>query len=171
MLVKCTLIWIWKCNQRPNWTVKLNSAIEHHLTILCQGWEKRLDGGGQEKENQEQNSCCSIYLSPWPSVLVTGRPRLDHAGLGVCVCVCVRGVSLCPPNGDCGMFSEGWRGFLSTSRSYPGGEAAGSSAWVWCSNAPFLSTIKPRDYSSRKWKSQTGCCLLYINQMRDNSES
>lgn len=30
MFVIRTLIWIWQYNQQPNWTVKLNSVVEHH---------------------------------------------------------------------------------------------------------------------------------------------
>lgn len=59
--------------------------------------EKKAGGGRAEGKEKRKESCCSIYLSLWPSVLVTGKPWLDRAG------VRGRGVrgggTLCPQNG------------------------------------------------------------------------
>lgn len=47
--------------------MKLNSAVEHHLTILCQGWGKKGSvGDGREKEKKEKKK----ILRQHPSVTV-----------------------------------------------------------------------------------------------------
>jgi hypothetical protein len=33
--------------------VKLNSAVEHHLTILCQGWKKKVEGGRKNRRGKK----------------------------------------------------------------------------------------------------------------------
>lgn len=40
------------------------------------------EGGRKKRKKKKEKSCRSIYLSPWPSVLVIGRLWLDHTGLG-----------------------------------------------------------------------------------------
>lgn len=173
MFVKCTLIWIWQCNQGPNWTVKLNSAVEHHLTILCQGWgEKRFGGGrvGERKEKKKkEKSCRSIYLSPWPSVLVIGRLWLDHTGLGPGV-----GVGECVSAPEEWGPQNGWWKMESLSlhflQSYKGWEAAGGSSLSVMLQCTF-SGYNKAEAARRREKSQTGCCSLHINQMGATTES
>lgn len=94
--------------------MKLNSAVEHHLTILCQGWGKNkgLVGGGWEKEKEKKKR---KILPQHLSVTVAFRTgdreavaRSRQTGGGGSVC-------LCPKNGDRRMVDERSRVSLSTS--------------------------------------------------------
>lgn len=95
---------------------------------------KKRFGGGWERERKEgkkKKSCGSIHLSPWPLALVTGRLRLDSAGLvhaHMHTCARVRVVlSLPPRNAYCGSLEmDGVP--LSTLCNYSGWEAARASA-------------------------------------------
>lgn len=114
MFIQCTLIWIWQCNQGPNWTVKLNSAVEHHLTILCQGWKKSLCGGRVGKRKGGKTIVLQHLFVTEAFWAGDREAMLDCAGLGR-GCVRAHGLSPCPQNGDGTMFWEGWRVFFATS--------------------------------------------------------
>lgn len=151
MLVKCTLIWIWQCNQGPNWTVKLNSAVEHHLTILCQGWKKKIEGGrkNRRKKNHAAAFLCHQDLVHWHQGDCGWMVRDGRVWDG-----CVVHLSYRMVTEECSMKDGDYR---EGRQLLPG---------LSC-DAPihlFGTQWNKEIAHHKKGKRQTGCCLLYINQ-------
>lgn len=87
--------------------MKLNSAVEHNLTILCQGWGEKNLGEGRVGERREGKKILQQHLFVTVAFCCEGRGAMA----GVCstgVCGHGHGVGLRPQNEDLGMLRERW---------------------------------------------------------------
>ena len=71
--------------------MKLNSAVEHHLAILCQGWGKKAqwEEGERKKRRKKLLRQHLFVIMAFHAGDRQAAAGLRWMGGGVCVCVCV----------------------------------------------------------------------------------